>query len=176
MGTVANVLVGDVTISIDGALLGTGGLEEAGLLPLTGFYTMDGVTLTISSEVANIKVEETVGTIIRKLIDQEVTVTLNFAEGSLANWVAAIPGSHIDVAGNIVTIGGGQAGGALLPVFVLVLTGLDPGAGNRVMTLDNVNPIGEVGIPYKKGEVSMIPLTFACLADNNGKFGTIDDT
>jgi len=175
MGTTANVLVGDVSVTIDGALLKTGGLEEATLLPITGFYTMDGVTLTISSSFADIKVEENVGTIIRRLTDQEVRVTLNFAEGSLENLVASIPGSAINVAGTIVTIGGGQAGGLLLQTFSMVLVGLNPAATARTITLTAVNPTGEVGVPYKKGEVSIIPVTFSCLVADTGIFGTISD-
>ena len=170
MGTKANVLVGDVTVTIDGALLTSGGLEEAGLLPITGFYTMDGVTMTISSSFADIKVEENVGTIIRRLTDQEVKVTINIAEGALANLVASIAGSKINVAGTIVTIGSGG-----LQEFSLVLVGLDPDATPRTITLTKVNPVGEVGIPYKKGEVSIVPVTFACIVADTGIFGTISD-
>ena len=171
MGVTANVLVGDVTITIDGALLTSGGLEEASLLPITGMYTTDGVTMTIRSDFANIKVEENVGTIIRRLVDQEVQVTINIAEGSLANLCAAIPGSEINVGGTIVTIGGGS-----LQEFSLVLVGEAPAAGTRTITLTKVNPIGEVGIPYKKGEISFVPVTFACIVADTGIFGTIEDS
>lgn len=171
MGLVANVLVGDVTVTIDGALLTSGGLEEAGLLPITGFYTMDGVTLTIRSDFADIKVEENVGTIIRRLTDQEVKVTMNIAEGELANLCASIPGSEINVGGTIVTIGGG-----LLQEFSLVLVGEAPAAGIRTITLTKVQPIGEVGMPYKKGEVTIVPVTFACIVADTGIFGTIADS
>ena len=171
MGTTANVLVGVAEITIDGALLETGGLEEAGLLPITGFYTTDGVTLTIRSEFANIKVEENVGTIIRRITDQEVEVTMNIAEGELANLCAAIPGSAINVGGTTVTIGGGD-----LQEFNLELVGKNPAGNDRTVTLTAVNPTGEVGIPYKKGEVSVVPVTFACLVSDLGVFGTIVDS
>jgi len=175
MGITANVLVGVATVTIDGALLETGGLEEAAELPITGFYTVDGVTMTVSSSFADIKVEENVGTIIRRLIDQEVKVTLTFAEGALANLVAAIPGSAINVGGTVVTIGGGQAGGLLLQEFSLTLAGLDPAGAARTIALTAVNPTGEVGIPYKKGEVSIVPVTFSALVADTGIFGTITD-
>ena len=171
MGTTANVLVGDVTVTIDGALLTSGGLEEASLLPITGFYTMDGVKLTVSSTMADIKVEENVGTIIRRITDQEVKVTLNIAEGELANLCASIPGSAINVGGDTVTIGGGS-----LQAFSLVLVGEAPSAGTRTISLTLVNPTGEVGIPYKKGEVSIVPVTFSCIVSDAGVFGTIVDS
>lgn len=175
MGVTANVLVGVASVSIDGALLETGGLEEAGALPITGFYTIDGVSLTVSSSFADIKVEENVGTIIRRLTDQEVKVTLTFAEGELANLVAAIPGSAINVGGTVVTIGGGQAGAPLLQEFALTLVGENPAGLARTIALTAVNPTGEVGIPYKKGEVSVVPVTFSCLVADTGIFGTITD-
>lgn len=167
MGDTAKVLVGDVTVTIDGALGKSGGLKEIGLLPLTGFYTMDGVTLTVRSEFANIKVEENVGTIIRRLTDQDVQVSLNMAEGALANFVAAVPGSFINLAGTGVEIGGGD-----LQEFELTLVGVSPSGGARTIHLTKVNPIGEVGVPYKKGEASIVPVTFACLVDDYGLFGT----
>jgi len=176
MGTTANVLVGVAEVTIDGAVLETGGLEEASLLPITGFYTIDGVSLTIRSDFANIKVEENVGTIIRRLTDQEVDVTLTFAEGELANLVAAIPGSSINVGGTEITIGGGQAGGLLLQEFSLELVGVNPANNDRTITLTAVNPTGEVGVPYKKGEVSVVPVTFSCLVADTGIFGTIVDS
>lgn len=175
MGTTANVLVGVAEVTIDGALLETGGLEEASLLPITGFYTVDGVTLTVSSSFADIKVEENVGTIIRRLTDQEVKVTLTFAEGELANLCAAIPGSAINAGGDVLTIGGGQAGGLLLQKFSLTLVGKNPAGGARTIALTAVNPTGEVGVPYKKGEISVVPVTFSCLVADTGIFGTITD-
>jgi hypothetical protein len=172
MGTTANVLVGDVSVTLD--VIGAedpGGLEGATLLPITGFYTVDGVTMTIRSSFADIKVEENVGTIIRKLTDQEVQVTMNIAEGELANLVASIPGSSINVGGDTVTLGGSDLQG-----FSMVLVGEAPAAGTRTITLTRVQPIGEVGIPYKKGEVSIVPVTFACIVSDAGVFGTIVDS
>jgi hypothetical protein len=154
MGTIANVLVGSAVIKIDTVDVG---------------YTIDGVTLTVSSDFADIQVEELVGTIIRKLVGQTVQVTLTMAEGSLANLAEAIPGSVL--AGTVLTLGGGA-----LQEVEIELTGEKPGGGNRVITLDNCNPTGEVGIPYKKGEASVVPVTFSALVSDLGVFGTIDDT
>jgi stage V sporulation protein SpoVS len=172
MGTTANVLVGDVTVTLARiAAEDPGGLQTAGLLPITGFYTMDGVNLNIRSSFADIKVEENVGTVIRKLTDQEVSVTMNIAEGSLKNLVAAVAGSSINVGGTIVTIGGGALQG-----FQMTLVGTAPSAGVRTIVLTRVQPTGEVGIPYKKGEVSIIPVTFSCIVADTGIFGTITDS
>jgi len=175
MGTTANVLVGVAALTITCAADQSGGLQESGTASITGFYTVDGVNLTVRSDFANIKVEENVGTIIRRLTDQEVDITLTFAEGTLENIVAATPGSSINAGGDVVTIGGGLAGDPLLQIFELDLVGENPAGGARTINIPEVNPTGEVGVPYKKGEISVIPVTFSALVADTGIFGTITD-
>jgi stage V sporulation protein SpoVS len=173
MGTAANVLVGDLTsITLDAiAAEDPGGLESASLLPITGFYTTDGVTMVTRSTFADIKVEEVNGTIIRKIIDQELEVTMNIAEGELANLCAAIPGSFINVGGTQVSIGGGD-----LQAFSMVLVGTGPAAATRTITITRVHPTGEVSTPYKKGEISFVPVSFKAIVSDAGLFATIVDS
>ena len=173
MGTTANVLVGVAAVTITTALKKSGGLKEATVDTITGFYTVDGVTMTISSSFADIKVEENVGTIIRRMTDQEVKVTFSFAEGTLNNLVAAIPGSAIS--GAVVTIGGGYSTDPLLQEFQLDVKGLNPAGAARTINIPKVNPTGEIGIPYKKGEISVIPVTFSALVADTGIFAKITD-
>jgi len=158
MGTVANVLVGDASITLG-----------IGVLARVIGYTVDGVSMTVRSSNANIKVEEEEGTIIRRLIDQEVDVTLNVAEGAMADLAAAIPGA-VATSTTITTIGGG-----VLQSHRLTLVGINPAGLPRVIVLTAVNPTGEVGVPYKKGEVSVIPMTFSALVSNVGVFGSLTD-
>jgi hypothetical protein len=157
MGDTANVLVGVAEIT-----LGVG--ESANVIG----YTVDGVNMTTRSSFADIKVEENEGTLIRKLIDQEVQVTLNVAEGALANLAAAIPGC--DLTGATLTVGGSD-----LQEHRLTLKGLNPAGYARVIVLTLVNPTGEVATPYKKGDVSVVPMTFSALVDDSGEFGTVLD-
>jgi len=161
MGTKANVLVGDATVvvtTISGHPVG----------PVTIGYTVDGVTMTVRTSFADIKVEEVNGTIIRRITDQEVDVTINIAEGTLDNLAMAIPGSSL--AGAILTIGGDA-----LSEFSMTIAGLDPAGAARTIALAHVNATGEVGIPFKKGEISVVPVTFSCLVADTGIFGTITD-
>ena len=153
MGTAANVLVGVASVSIGGVAVG---------------YTADGVTMTVRSDFADIKVEELVGPIKRVLTNQTVEVTLNMAEGSIANIAEAIPGSTL--ADDTLTLGGGN-----LQEKELVLVGTNPAGFNRTITLTKVNPVGEVGMPYKKDEISVVPVTFSALVNDDGEFGTIVD-
>ncbi|MDD5081779.1 MAG: hypothetical protein PHU08_00255 [Dehalococcoidales bacterium] len=175
MGTTANVLVGVATVTITCAANQSGGLQESGTASITGFYTVDGVSVTVRSSFADIKVEENVGTVIRRLTDQEMLVTLTFAEGTLDNLVAAIAGSAINAGGTVVTIGGGLAGDPLLQDFELDIVGVNPAGAARTINIPHCNPTGEVGIPYKKGEVSVVPVTFSALVSDAGVFATITD-
>lgn len=176
MGQKANVLVGVAAVTITNAAGKSGGLQEAGKATIATFYTIDGVQMSIKSSFANVKVEEVVGTIKRRLTDQEVDFTFTFAESELYNLVAAIPGSSINVGHTVVTIGGGLAGNPLLQEFALSIVGIDPAGAARTIAVAAVNPTGEVGIPYKKGEVSVIPVTFSCIVADTGIFCTITDS
>ena len=158
MGDTANVLVGVAEIT-----LGVG--VSASVIG----YTVDGVNMTVSSSFFDAKVEENEGTIIRRLTDQEVKVSLNVAEGTLANLGAAIPGSDELVAGTL-TIGGQD-----LQEHRLTLRGTTPAGRDRVIVLTSVNPTGEVTTPYKKGEVTVVPMTFSALVDDSSEFGSVTD-
>ena len=177
MGATANVLVGVAAVTITTKALKSGGLKEMTVPTNTiaSFYTVDGVNLSVSSTFSDIKVEENVGTVIRRLTDQDVKVTFTFAEGTLKNLVASIPGSAINLGGTVVTIGGGYAGSSLLQEFTLSIVGVNPAGGTRTIAIPSANPTGEVGIPYKKGEISVVPVTFSCLVADTGIFGTVTD-
>ena len=150
----ANVLVGVCSVSFDSLNLG---------------WTSDGVTMVVTSELFDVKVEEVVGVLKRVVIDQGVTVTLNLAEGVLATMGKVIPASETTT--TTLTLGG-----KALQSGQLVLVGKNPAGFNRTITLTAVNPTGEVGIPYKKGEISVVPVAFSALVTpDTGVFGTIVD-
>jgi len=159
MGTKANVLIGTAEITLG-----------VGVLARVVGYTTDGVTMSVKSDYFHAKSEENVGTLKRYLIDQEVEVALNIAEGALLDLADAIPGSSLNGAGTILTLGG-----ATLQEKRLTLRGITPGGRDRVIVLTLVNPIGEVSMPYKKGEVSIVPVVFSALVADTGKFGEVTD-
>jgi hypothetical protein len=159
MGTKANVLIGTAEITLG-----------VGILARVVGYTTDGVIMNVKSDYFHAKSEENVGTLKRYLIDQGIEVTLNIAEGALVDLTDAIPGSSLNVAGTILTLGGGS-----LQEHRLTLRGTTPGGRDRVIILTLVNPIGEVSMPYKKGEVSVVPVVFSALVDDSGEFGEVTD-
>jgi hypothetical protein len=157
MGTKANVLIGTAEITLG-----------VGVLARVVGYTTDGVTMNVKSDYFHAKSEENVGTLKRYLIDQGIEVTLNMAEGTLVDLADAIPGSSL--VGAVLTLGG-----ATLQEHRLTLRGMTPGGRDRVIILTLVNPIGEVSMPYKKGEVSIVPVVFSALVDDSGEFGEVTD-
>lgn len=158
MGDTANVLVGVAEITLG-----------VGVNAIVIGYTVDGVNMAVRSDFADIKVEENEGTLMRRLIDQEVKVTLNVAEGTLVNLAAAIPGSELTAA-TLITLGGHA-----LQEHRLTLKGTTPLGRARVIVLTLVNPTGEVATPYKKGDISVVPMTFSALVDDSKEFGTVLD-
>lgn len=157
---VANVLVGVVSVKFTPS-----GLTETFL-----GWTADGVTMTITSEETDIKVEDVVGPIKRVLVDQSIEVALNMAEGAMADMAKLIPGATESPAGTV------NLGGGPLQTGELVLVGKNPAGYDRTITLTNVTPTGTQAIPYKRAEVSILPVTFLALVDLDGKFGTIVDS
>jgi len=153
MGNRAYVLVGvaEVTLGV-------------GVDAKTVGYTVDGVTMTVRSDFYDAKVDENVGTVLRRLTDQDITLALNMAEGTLDAMAEAIPGAHLS--GNTLTIGGGA-----LQTRRLTLLGKAPNGRERVIVLREANPTGEVTVPYKKGEASVVPVTFSALVDDDMEFG-----
>jgi len=144
-------------------------------------WTSDGAVLTVSTDIADIVVENLDGPIKRVVTIQGVSVTLNMAEGTLVNLGVAIPKSAIDPAGTL-TLGVPDTAAFPYEMGKVVLIGKGPSAVTRTVTLFKVTPTGEVGIPYKKGEISVVPVTFQALKDGipantatYDKFGTIVD-
>lgn len=134
-------------------------------------YTVDGVTATHKAEMADIKVEELDGTIIRRQVDAGLDIAFTMAEATLENMVEAIPGSALNGGGNELTLGGEE-----LQEIRLTLIGVEPSAGrDRIIVLYKANPTGEVGLLFKKGELTPVPVTFSGLIDDDGMYGeTID--
>ena len=119
-------------------------------------YTEDGVTMTYNADTADIEVEEETVAIDRVLTKESVEITCNMAEASLANMGFAMAGSV--VSGSILTVGAG-----VLKTLNLRLEGTNPAGFKRQMFFPKATATGSVGMPYKKGEKTVVPVTFQAL-------------
>jgi len=146
--TIGNVLVGvaDIFIGVAGAAAAT----DIG-------YTEDGVTLEYGVDVADIEVEEETFPINRVITKETLTVTCNCAESSIANIGYAIAGADGAVTPVII---GKVAGGGVLRTCSLKLVGTNPAGFARTVVIAYAHPTGTVGMSYKKGEKTIVPMSF----------------
>ena len=119
-------------------------------------YTEDGVTLEYTADEADIEVEEETFPIDRVITKETAAITCNMAESSLFNIDKAMAGSVLS--GNVITLGGGV--NKLLNLTLEVIT---PSGFKRTYYIPRAHATGAVGIPYKKGEKTLVPVTFQAL-------------
>lgn len=151
--------IGDVTI--DGHVYAiepgsdTPGLELDSPNTTIG-YTEDGVTVTYTADSSDVEVEEETFPIDRVLTKETLEVTCNMAESSLFNMDKAMAGSLLS--GNVLKLGAGD-----IKKINLQVRGVNPAGYIRAIQMPSCTATGSVGMPYKKGEKTVIPVTFQAL-------------
>jgi len=146
---VANVLVGTGTLyyhTTPGTVVGSVTTEFG--------YTEDGVTIEYTADIADVEVEEETFPIKRVITKEELTITCNLAENLLANLENALAGALTGGAG-IVDLGGGA-----MRTMALKFVGVTVAGADRTIYVPYANPVGTVGMAYKKGEKTIIPVSF----------------
>jgi len=123
-------------------------------------YTEDGVTMTYTADEADIEVEEETFPIDRVITKETAEITCNMAESSLANIKNAMAGAVLS--GNILTIGAG-----VNKTMNLRIEGITPAGFLMQIFIPKATAIGAVGMAYKKGEKTVIPVTFQALKPAN---------
>lgn len=161
------------SLEIDGTVytLEPGGTAPAMSLssPYTDVgYTEDGVTLTYNFDASDIEVEEESFPVARRITKETLEVTCNMAESSLDNMDKAMGGSVRS--GSIITLGAG-----VLKELSLRLTGTNPAGFIRSIDIPRVTAAGAVGMAYRKGEKTVVPVTFQALKPATGSVATIVD-
>lgn len=131
-------------------------------------YTEDGVTLEYTADEADIEVEEETFAINRVLTKETLQVTCNMAESSLANINNAMAGAVLS--GSKLTLGDG-----VNKTMNLKIAGLNPAGFIREIFVPKATATGAVGMSYKKGEKTIVPVTFQALKPATGKTCTIVD-
>ena len=119
-------------------------------------YTEDGVTIEYNAETSDIVVEEETFPIDTVITKESLKVTCNMAEGSLYNMDKAMAGSAL--AGSVITLGGG-----VMKTMNLRITGTNPAGFIRNIEIPKAVATGVVGMSYKKGEMTVVPVTFQAL-------------
>ena len=131
-------------------------------------YTEDGVTLAYTADTSDIEVEEETVPIDRVITKETIEVTCNMAESSLFNIDKAMAGSVLS--GNIIKIGGG-----VNKTMNLKIEGTNPAGYTRAIFIPLATTTGAVAMPYKKGEKTVVPVTFQALKGDNDACQIVDN-
>lgn len=131
-------------------------------------YTEDGVTLEYTAETADVNVLEETFAIARPIVTEKLSVKCNLAEASLFNIDKAMAGSSLS--GNIITLGGG-----VQKEVSLRIRGTSPAGYYRTIHIPLATATGAVGMPFKKGEKTVVPVEFQALKGTGDVCTIIDN-
>lgn len=163
---IGEVVINDVTYTII-----PGGTAPALSLssPFTEVgYTEDGVTMEYAAEQGDVIVHEETFPIGSKLISESLTITCNMAEASLINLNNAMAGAVLS--GSRITLGAG-----VNKTMNLKIEGTNPAGYLRAIHIPLAIATGTVGMSYKKGEKTLVPVTFKALKGDHPACTIVDN-
>ena len=131
-------------------------------------YTEDGVTIEYTADEADIEVEEETFAIDRVITKETAQITCNMAESSLANINNAMAGAVLS--GTKLTLGAG-----VNKTMNLKIQGTNPDGFHREIFIPKATATGAVGMSYKKGTKTVVPVTFQALKPSGEPAVTIVD-
>ena len=164
---VNNIEINGVTYVMTPGSTTVAGIELSGPYVEVG-YTEDGVTVTYTADESDIEVEEETFPIDRVLTKETAEITCNMAESSLYNLDKAMAGSLLS--GGILKLGDG-----VNKKINLMVKGLNPAGFIRAILIPSCTAIGAVGMPYRKGTKTVVPVTFQALKTTGHPAVTIVD-
>jgi hypothetical protein len=157
--TSTNLIQGPATLYV-----GTFGLAEpltVSAAPAAGWIdvggTSGGVELNISSEYANLTVDQIIDIIESRRTGREVTVKTSLAEATLDNLARAI--GNAAPAANVLNLDDNAA--AFKPPYsAILIDGIAPGGFRRRIVVRKTIPTDAVGMSYKKDDQTLLPVTW----------------
>ena len=164
---VDNIQLEGITYNLEPGDTGTAGIRLSSMFTEIG-YTEDGVTMTYTADEADIEVEEETFPIDRVITKETMEFTCNMAEASLFNMDKALAGSLWS--GSILKLGAGAN-----KKMTIQIRGINPAGLIRAIQIPSCTATGAVGMPYKKGEKTVVPVTFQALKTTGHPAVTIVD-
>jgi len=131
-------------------------------------YTEDGVSMEYTADEADVNVEEETFPIDRKITGEGLTVTCNMAEATLANMAHAMAGAALS--GSILRLGDG-----VQKYVNLKIEGTNPAGYLRAIQVPKATATGAVGMSYRKGTKTIIPVTFGVLKGDSDAVTIVDN-
>lgn len=154
-----DIVIDGVTYTLEPGTVASAGIVLSAPFTEVG-YTEDGVTVTQSTDEADIDVEEETYSIDRVITKETTEVVCNMAESSLYNISIAMPGALLS--GSILKLGAG-----VNKKLTLQIRGTNPAGFNRAVLIPSCTATGAVGMSYKKGTKTIVPVTFKALKTAN---------
>jgi len=164
---VQNIYIDGVNYDLEPGDAATAGIRLSSMFTEVG-YTEDGVNITYTADESDIEVEEETFPIDRVITKETAEVTCNMAESSLFNLDKAMAGSLLS--GSILKLGAGTN-----KKLTVGIRGTNPAGFLRQITIPSCTATGAVGMPYKKGEKTVVPVTFQALKTTGHPAVTIVD-
>ena len=131
-------------------------------------YTEDGVTMEYAAEQSDIMVQEETFPVASALTSESLTFTCNMAEASLANMNNAMAGAVL--LGSKITLGAG-----VNKTMNLKIEGTNPAGFHRAIHIPLAVAGGTVAMSYKKGEKTIVPVTFKALKGDEPACTIVDN-
>jgi len=134
-------------------------------------YTEDGVRAQLTVEHYDVEADQSINILKKKKIKETMRIMVNAEEATLAIIKIAMGEEN-----TLVTSGGTSrlsfGGGTTVTEHVLVFTGVAPGTSKtRILTIFKAVSVDIGEEAYKKGEKTLIPLTFEAIADTTKPAG-----
>jgi hypothetical protein len=147
-------------------------------------FTSDGSTLMLNQEFATMTVDQISDIIGRKMTQRDVQVKANLAESTLENLTIGLNSGTISTASGYKTYTPVFNGNELQPTyFAVILDGYAPASAagvtkRRRFILRRCLSIDNVETAYKKGDMTLVPVTFGChyIDTTTAPFKIVDET
>lgn len=147
-------------------------------------YTNDGITVSWNQEFAEMEVDQVADLIGRKMVKRDVQVKANLAEATLENLVMALNSGTVTTGSGYKYFDPEYDGDELQPGYkALIFDGYAPASAagvtkRRRLICRKVLSIENVETAYKKGDMTLIPVTFGChyVSTTLAPYRIIDET
>lgn len=147
-------------------------------------FTSDGVNLMLNQEFATMTVDQIADIIGRKMTQRDVQVQTNLAEATLENLTIGLNTGTIATGSGFKSYTPVFSGNELQPTYIAVIfDGYAPASAagvtkRRRFILRRCLSIDNVETAYKKGEMTLVPVTFGChyIDTSTAPFKIVDET
>lgn len=145
--------------------------------------TQDGISLKVKQTYTELEVDQIVDVPERRVTKREISVETNLAEPTLENLTVALNGGTTGTGGTGATahrtFDMDDAISSTQPTYrAILLDGWGPGYYRRRIIVRKVLNVKEVGMAYKKGDQTVIPVEFAAhyVSSSIKAIHIVDDT